>query len=158
MNNESDSNLAKHREVVVLGKASGFSQQIIVGSHHLVADEPLSVGGTDTGPNPYDLLLAALGSCTSITVSMYARRKQWPLEAVRVTLRHDKIHAEDCEDCETREGMVDRIERQVEFVGSLDDEMRARLLEIANKCPIHKTLLSEIVIKTTLLNSEAGGI
>ena len=140
------------------GEASGFSQKIIVESHRLVADEPLSVGGTDTGPNPYDLLLASLGACTSITVSMYARRKQWPLEALRVTLRHDKIHAEDCDNCETREGMVDLIERQVEFVGSLDDEMRARLLEIANKCPIHKTLLSEIVIKTTLLNSEAGGI
>jgi len=141
---------AEPREVVVHGSAKGFAQEIVVGGHRLVADEPAEVGGTDTGPGPYDLLLAALGSCTSMTVALYARRKQWPLEAVRVRLRHSKIHAADCADCETKVGMLDRIERDVELVGSLDEEQRARLLEIADKCPVHQTLTSEIVIRTRL--------
>jgi len=138
-------------EVVVHGSAKGFAQEVAVGGHRLTADEPAAVGGTDTGPGPYDLLLAALGSCTSMTVGLYARRKQWPLEAVRVRLRHVKVHAADCEDCETKVGMLDRIERDVEFVGPLDAEQRARLLDIANKCPVHRTLTSEIAIRTRLL-------
>jgi len=101
------------REVVVRGGAAGFAQEIVVGAHRLAADEPASVGGTDTGPNPYDLLLASLGACTSMTVALYARRKGWPLEGVTVRLRHAKIHAADCADCETREGMLDRIERDI---------------------------------------------
>ena len=140
----------KPRTVVVSGAASGFAQRIEVGAHSFTADEPASDGGTDTGPNPYDLLLAALGSCTSMTVGLYARRKGWPLEAVTVSLRHARIHATDCRECATREGMIDRIEIHLELVGSLTDEQRARLLEIAGRCPIHRTLTSEIDIRTEL--------
>ena len=136
--------------VIVHGNAAGFAQEISVGPHRLAADEPVAAGGTDTGPNPYDLLLAGLGACTSMTVAMYARRKQWPLEAVTVRLRHSKIHAADCESCETKEGLLDRIERDVEFTGPLSEEQRARLLEIANKCPVHRTLTSEVDIQTRL--------
>jgi uncharacterized OsmC-like protein len=136
------------RSVVVRGSAAGFAQEIVAGPHRMAADEPVSVGGTDTGPNPYDFLLAALGACTSITVGMYARRKGWPLEEVTVNLRHAKIHASDCAECETKEGMLDRIERDIHFAGSLTSEQRSKLLEIANKCPVHRTLTSEIVINT----------
>jgi uncharacterized OsmC-like protein len=139
------------RTVIVTGSATGFAQDVSVGRHRLAADEPTTAGGTATGPNPYDLLLAALGACTSMTVAMYARRKQWPLDAVTVRLRHSRIHAADCETCETREGRLDRIERDVELAGSLDEAQRARLLEIANKCPVHRTLTSEIDIRTRLL-------
>ena len=138
------------RTVTVHGAAAGFAQEITVGKHRLSGDEPVSDGGGDTGPNPYDLLLAALGSCTSMTVAMYARRKQWPLQAVTVRLRHSKIHAADCESCETREGLLDHIDRDVELAGPLSEEQRARLLEIANKCPVHRTLTSEIDIQTRL--------
>ena len=134
------------REVVVHGSAKGFAQEIAVGGHRLVADEPVAVGGTDTGPGPYDFLLAALGSCTSMTVALYARRKQWPLESVQVRLRHAKVHAADCEDCETKPEMLDRIECEVELVGRLDAEQRARLLDIAKKCPVHRTLTSAITV------------
>jgi putative redox protein len=134
--------------VVVRGNAAGFAQVVHAGRHRLAADEPVSAGGTDTGPSPYDLLLAALGACTSITVSMYARRKAWPLEEVTVHLRHSKIHAADCAECETREGMLDRIERDIHFNGSLTGEQRSRLLEIADQCPVHRTLTSEIKIAT----------
>ena len=134
--------------VIVSGDASGFAQEIVVGPHKLTADEPVEVGGKDTGPSPYDLLLAALGSCTSMTVSMYARLKKWPLESVTVNLHHSKIHAADCRDCETKEGKIDRIEREIHFVGNLDAEQQKRLLEIADKCPVHRTLKSEIDIQT----------
>lgn len=139
------------RTVTVHGDAAGFAQEVSVGQHRLSGDEPASAGGTDTGPSPYDLLLAALGSCTSMTVALYARRKQWPLEAVTVRLRHSKIHAADCESCETRAGKLDRIERDVELVGALSQEQRNRLLEIANMCPVHRTLTSEIDIQTRLI-------
>jgi putative redox protein len=135
-------------DVIVHGDASGFAQEIVVGPHRLTADEPIEVGGKDTGPSPYDLLLAALGSCTSMTVAWYARTKKWPLESVTVTLRHAKIHAVDCRDCETKEGKIDRIEREIQFVGNLDPEQRKGLLEIADKCPVHRTLRSEIDIQT----------
>ena len=135
-------------QVVVRGSAAGFAQEIVAGRHRMAGDEPVSAGGTDTGPSPYELLLAALGTCTSITVGMYARRKGWPLEEVTVHLRHSKIHALDCAECETKEGMLDRIERDVHFAGSLTAEQRSKLLEIANKCPVHRTLTSEINIKT----------
>ncbi len=137
--------------VVVSGSASGLAQEISVGTHRLAGDEPIEVGGTDTGPSPYDLLLAALGACTSMTVALYARRKAWPLESVTVRLRHFKVHAADCAECETTEGMLDRIEREVELFGTLTEEQRSRLLEIANKCPVHRTLTSEIDIRTRLI-------
>ncbi len=142
--------MANAEWIVVQGAASGFAQDIMAGAHRLRSDEPPAVGGTDSGPNPYDLLLAALGSCTSMTIAMYARRKQWPLESVTVRLRQSKIHAEDCADCETRIGMIDRIEREIAFTGSLDDVQRSKLLEIADKCPVHRTLKSEIDIRTRL--------
>ena len=137
--------------VIVRGEGSGFAQEIAIGPHRLTGDEPESVGGTGTGPSPYDFLLAALGSCTSITVGMYARQKNWPLERVTVWLRHSKIYAADCAECETREGMLDRIERDMRFDGPLTAEQRSRLLEIANKCPVHRTLTSEINIRTRSL-------
>ena len=139
------------REVVVHGDANGFAQQILAGSHALTADEPTESGGTDIGPSPYDLLLAALGACTSMTVGMYARRKAWPLESVMVRLRHARVHATDCVNCETKEEMLDRIERDVQFIGVLSDEQRAKLLEISNKCPVHRTLSSHVDIQTRLL-------
>ena len=140
-------------EVVVQGRARGFAQEVAVGRHRFAADEPVEAGGTDTGPGPYDLQLAALGSCTSMTLGMYARRKQWPLEAVRVRLRHSRVYAADCEDCETKAGMIDRIERDLELEGPLDDAQRRRLLEIADKRPVHRTLTSEISIRTRLIPS-----
>ena len=139
------------KEVVVQGDADGFAQQILAGAHALTADEPIESGGTGIGPSPYDLLLAALGACTSMTVGMYARRKSWPLESVTVRLRHSRIHAADCAACEAEEGMLDRIERDVQFIGALTDEQRAKLLEISNKCPVHRTLSSEIDIQTRLV-------
>jgi uncharacterized OsmC-like protein len=135
-------------EIIIRGKADGFLQEISAGSHRLIADEPIEAGGTDQGPGPYELLLASLGACTSMTVSLYARRKSWPLEAVQVRLTHSKVHAEDCADCETRHGFIDEIGREISLVGSLTEEQRAKLLEIANKCPVHRTLTSEIKIRT----------
>ncbi|HEX5865071.1 MAG TPA: bifunctional alpha/beta hydrolase/OsmC family protein [Casimicrobiaceae bacterium] len=136
-------------------RAGKFQQEIAIGPHRLLADEPTSAGGEDSGPSPYDLLTAALGACTAMTVRLYADLKKLPLERVRVNLRHDKIHATDCSECETREGQIDRIERVIDLEGPLDDAMRAKLLEIANKCPVHRTLHSEVVIATRL--AEAPG-
>jgi putative redox protein len=127
-----------------------FQQEVIVGPHRLLADEPPAVGGTDTGPTPYGYLLAGLGACTAMTLRMYANRKKWPLERVSVTLTHDKVHADDCADCETRDGRIDRIDRALDIEGPLDAEQRARLLEIADRCPVHRTLHSEIWITTAL--------
>jgi len=138
-------------DVIVRGEAGGFAQKVIAGPHRFTADEPVAVGGTGTGPGPYELLLAALGSCTSMTVAMYARRKGWPLETVTVWLKHSRIYASDCADCETKEGMLDRIDRYIGFTGSLTDMQRQRLLEIADKCPVHRTLKSEINIQTSLV-------
>ena len=129
-----------------------FTQSIAVGGHHLRADEPESFGGTNTGPSPYDLLLASLGACTSMTLRLYADRKNWPLEHVTVRLKHEKIHAQDCAECETKEGKIDRIDREIELQGALDASQRARLLEIANRCPVHQTLHSEVVVPTRLID------
>jgi uncharacterized OsmC-like protein len=138
--------------VIVRGAANGFVQEIVAGPHRLRSDEPTSAGGTDTGPTPYDLLLAALGSCTSMTVAMYARRKQWPLERVTVRLRHSRVHAEDCATCETSDAKLTVIDREITFEGVLGEDQRARLLAIANRCPVHLTLSSRIDIRTTLEN------
>lgn len=138
-------------EVVVSENGIGkLSQDIIIGPHVLAADEPESVGGADTGPTPYQLLSGALGACTTMTMRLYADRKEWPLERAAVTIRHDKIHAKDCEECETREGKVDEFVREIKLTGPLDDEQRRRLLEIAEKCPVHRTLHSEVTVTTRL--------
>lgn len=129
----------------------GFLQNISAGPrHHILADEPESHGGTDLGMTPFNLLAAALAACTSMTIRMYARRKGWPLEHVEVDVSHDKIHAEECAHCETRDGKVDRFRRVIRLEGPLDEEQRARLLEIADRCPVHRTLTSEVVIETRL--------
>jgi uncharacterized OsmC-like protein/alpha/beta superfamily hydrolase len=128
----------------------GFRTDMFVSGHALVADEPESVGGTAQGPTPYDYLLAALGSCTGMTVQMYAQRKGWPLEAAVVRLDHRKVHAEDCVHCDESERKIDRFEREVELIGDLDEEQRRRLLEISERCPVHRTLEGEAVIETRL--------
>jgi len=138
---------SKPADVVVRGDATGFLQEVVSGNHHLRADEPVSVGGTDAAPGPYDYLLTALGVCTSMTVGLYARRKRFPLENITVSLRHARIHAQDCEDCETKEGMLDRIDTHLELTGPLTAEQRTKLIEIAGKCPVHRTLKSEIDIR-----------
>ena len=137
----------KAPDVVVRGSARSFRQEVVVGKHSLVADEPVSAGGGDAGPNPYDYLLTALGVCTSMTVGLYARRKQFPLENITVSLRHSRIYANDCEECETKEGMLDRIDVEIELTGPLSTEQHDKLMEIAAKCPVHRTLTSEINIR-----------
>lgn len=129
--------------------AGTYTQEIIAGGHRLIADEPVPFGD-DAGPSPYDLLLSALGACTSMTVRMYADKKGLPLEQVRVSLRHSRIHAQDCADCETKQGMVDHIDRDIELIGDLDDDQRGKLLSIAERCPVHRTLTSAVHVSTTL--------
>src|SRR5215471_168479 len=145
---ENQAEQIRKADVIVLGNGTGFAQKITAGAHQFVADEPLKAGGTDTGPGPYDLLLAALCACTSMTVAMYARRKRWPLETVTVSLSHSREYAEDCRDCDTKEGLLDRIDRDIQLSGPLTAEQKLRLLELADKCPIHRTLTSEIDIRT----------
>ena len=136
--------------VVVAENGRGpYGQRITAGPHVLSADEPQPLGH-DTGPSPYDLLLAGLGACTSMTLRMYATRKEWPLESVTVSMRHSRIHAKDCEECETETGQLDRVERTIRLTGDLDDEQRRRLLEIADRCPVHRTLHSEVDVRTSL--------
>jgi uncharacterized OsmC-like protein/fermentation-respiration switch protein FrsA (DUF1100 family) len=148
---------APHDTVVVRETGQGrFQQAITVGSHRFLADEPVALGGLDSGPGPYDLLLAGLGACTAMTLRLYAERKALPLERVTVELSHSRIHAADCEDCETKEGMLDRIERAITLRGELDAEQRRRLLEIADKCPVHRTLTSEVSIRTVERPDDAG--
>jgi uncharacterized OsmC-like protein len=134
--------------VVVRGGAGNFQQEVTAGKHHLVADEPVSVGGGDAGPDPYDYLLTALGVCTSMTIGFYARRNRLPLENITVSLSHSRIYAADCEECETKEGMLDRIDVEVELTGPLTPEQHAKLMQVAAKCPVHRTLTSEINIRT----------
>ena len=133
-------------------RRSTFDQEIIAGKHHLVADEPVNAGGQDNGPGPYDLLLASLGACTSMTLRLYADRKQIPLQRVEVRLRHFRVYASDCAECETKEGMVDHIDREISLDGDLSADQRAKLMEIADKCPVHRTLTSEINIRTVQLS------
>lgn len=138
--------------VVVSETGTGkFAQAVSVrGKHQLTADEPEAYGGTDTGPNPYEYLTAGLGACTSMTIRMYADRKRLPLQGVKVSLRYGKVHAEDCAECETKDGALDRIEREIELAGPLDEDAKTKLLEIADKCPVHRTLHSEVWIETKL--------
>lgn len=143
-------NPAAEGEVVVCIGQEHYRSDVYAGAHVLVADEPKNAGGTDTGPSPYGLLISALGACTAITLRMYADHKQWPLEGVSVRLTHNKIHAKDCADCETKVGKIDKFEREIELSGKLNAEQRQKLLEIANKCPVHQTLHSEVLIKTRL--------
>ncbi len=146
--------MTNHTEALVEVEESHkgrYQQAMKFGPHVLIADEPASVGGNDAGPGPYEYLLMGLGACTSMTIRMYAERKQIPLENVQVRLNHSRIHAEDCSDCDTRMGMVDEITRYITLTGDLVQEDRQRLLEIADRCPVHRTLTSEIKIRTTLL-------
>jgi len=137
------------RNVVVRETRAGkFQQTVTSGPHQMLADEPVTAGGEDTGPSPYDFVLAGLGACTSMTMRMYADRKSLPLDRITVTLKHSKIHAEDCAECETKEGMLDQIDRVIAIEGALDADQRKRLMEIADKCPVHRTLTSEIRIVT----------
>jgi uncharacterized OsmC-like protein len=133
--------------IVVRGDAGSFKQEITAGKHRLLGDEPVAAGGGDAGPDPYDYLLASLGVCTSMTVGFYARRNKLPLDGITISLWHSRIHASDCEECETKQGMLDRIDVEVELTGSLSAEQHDKLMEIAGKCPVHRTLTSEINIR-----------
>ncbi|HEY3487476.1 MAG TPA: OsmC family protein [Gammaproteobacteria bacterium] len=138
-------------EVWVEDTSQGLTNRVLTRSHELIADEPESAGGLNKGPNPYSYLLAALGACTSMTLRLYANHKQLPLQGVRVKLRHSKVHAEDCVECNDKSSMIDHIERSIELTGDLTEAQRARMLEIANKCPVHRTLTSKIKIVSTLI-------
>lgn len=144
-------------DVIVRGNASGFHQEIESGVHRFEADEPLSVGGADKAPTPYDYLLAGLGGCTSMTIGLYARRLKWPLEEITIALRHSRIHAKDCEDCETKQGMLDRIEMDIELTGPLTAEQHAKLIEVAHKCPVHRTMTSEIDVRVKASQPATSG-
>jgi uncharacterized OsmC-like protein len=138
-------------EVVVRGGATGLEQEIEAGPHRLHADEPVSVGGTGKGPTPYDLLLGALGACTSMTLRLYADRRKWPLEGVVVRLRHSRIHRDDCVNCDKKDASIERVERTLELKGPLTDEQRTRLLDIAERCPVHQTLQHNMEVHTSLV-------
>jgi uncharacterized OsmC-like protein len=148
---DSNASVASERtnqpDVVVRGTARDFLQDIATGKHHLQADEPTNYGGGDVAPGPYEYLLTALGVCTSMTIGLYARRKEIPVENITVSLRHFRIHATDCEECETKKGMLDRIDLQIELTGALTADQHATLMAVAAKCPVHRTLKSEIDIR-----------
>lgn len=139
-----------------IGSGAGYTTEILAGGHGLVADEPESVGGADLGPTPYDLVAAGLGACTAMTLRMYADRKGWPLEDVRVRLWHDRIHAEDEKNCETGRAKLDAIHRDIALTGALDDAQRTRLLEIANRCPVHQTLDAGVVVTSELVPEQTA--
>ena len=138
------------RSVVVEAGSLRYAQNISIGPHLLQGDEPVSAGGSDVGPNPYELLLAALGSCTSMTVRMYAERRQWPLEGVHIEMSYARVHADDCTACDKELKLLDGIEMELSFFGELSQSQRQRLMEIANKCPVHRTLQSPIAIRARL--------
>ncbi len=137
-------------DVVVHGGPSGLQQQIQAGAQSWVADEPVAVGGSGQGPTPYDLLLGALGACTSMTLRLYADRRKWPLEGVTVRLRHQRIHRDDCIDCEKKDAYLERVDRTLELQGPLTDEQRAHLLQIAERCPVHQSLKKGLEMHTSL--------
>lgn len=147
---ELQSTIAPGTVVVTDNGAGPLGQVLLDGRHALAADEPVAVGGKDGGPNPYELLLMSLGACTAMTLRLYAHRKGMPLEHVIVRLRHARVHAADCVNCETKPAQIDRIDRTIELVGTLDAAQRTRLLQIAEMCPVHRTLTGTIKIETTL--------
>ena len=150
---EEDTKATEDLAVTVTENGVGpFGQDITAGPHLFHADEPPGVGGKNTGPTPYQLLSAALGACTTMTMRLYANRKKWNLDRASVMVRHDKIHATDCEDCEAREGKIDVFERAITLEGDLDDEQKQRILEIADKCPVHRTLHGEVQVRTRLID------
>ena len=134
--------------MVVEGPATGFRTKVDVGGHQLVVDEPVPVGGTDQGPSPYEMLLAGLGACTAMTLRIYADRRKWPLERARVVLQHHKVHAQDCVDCERKPAKMDVVDRIITLEGALTEEQRAKLMEIAERCPVHQTLQGKLQVNT----------
>jgi putative redox protein len=138
------------RTVSVDAGPSRYIQNISVGPHAFPADEPVEVGGNDAGPNLYELLMAALGACASITVRMYTERKLWPLQGVHLGLSYSRVDAEDCTECDTEVRMVDQMEMEISFIGDLSEDQRTRLMEIANKCPVHRTLSSQVQIRSRI--------
>jgi uncharacterized OsmC-like protein len=147
--NEPNNAADTRKDVVVHETGRGrFQQEVVWGPHRLIADEPTEVGGLGSGLGPYELLLASLGACTAMTLRLYADQKHWPLTGVQVRLRHSRIYAADCAECETKSGMLDRIDRVIALEGGLTDDQHSRLMEIADKCPVHRTLKSEIDIRT----------
>lgn len=146
-NASNNSKAQEPKEVVIYGDGEGLHQEVFVGSHRLAADEPPESGGSDRGPDPYDLLLASLGVCTSITLTMYAQREGLPLRGVTTRLQHSSIHADDCAECDTKEGKIDAIKLNIELDGPLSNEQHSQLTEIAEKCPIHRSLTSETIIR-----------
>jgi uncharacterized OsmC-like protein len=150
MDTPAQTNVDSAPGIVVVRETGGglFQQEVISGSHRLLTDEPKNVGGLDSGPGPYELLLAALGTCTMMTLRVYADRNQWPLKRSQMKLQHKRIYAADCAECDTKSGMLDHIECVITLEGGLNDEQRGRLMEIADKCPVHRTLKSEVDIRT----------
>jgi uncharacterized OsmC-like protein len=147
-----------HGTVIACETGAGrFALDVTAGPHRLPADEPKAVGGDDTGPTPYELLGAALAACTAMTLRLYAGRKGWPLGRISVAVRHEKVHAQDCADCETRDARVDRFERVIEVAGEIPEERRAKLLEIADKCPVHRTLEGPVQVVTRLAGVVGDG-
>jgi len=136
------------RRVEVSGPVTGFRTEVEVGGHRLLVDEPVAVGGTEAGPTPYEMLLAALGACTAMTLRLYADRKKWPLRRARVSLQHRKVHVQDCAECDQKPARMDVVDRVITLEGDLTDEQRARLLEIAERCPVHQTLQGNIQVNT----------
>jgi putative redox protein len=155
-NASSDSRAQVPKEVIVYGDGEGLDQEVFVGSHRMLADEPAESGGSDRGPDPYDLLLASLGTCTSMTLTMYAQREGLPLQGVTTHLQHSSVYAEDCAECEGEEAKIDRIELNIELDGPLSDEQRSQLLEIAERCPVHQSLTSEILIEIGSGDDDTG--